>query len=81
MSSDMPDADASRYVSVQRYNPFIHSHDNGDVPKYFPAGLTQYMLNNICKQSSQYYATKNDVSLGTAGLMRNVIACWKEQNK
>ena len=43
----MPGADARRHVSVQRCKPCTKPHDHGDMPKYLPAGLTQYVLNNF----------------------------------
>ena len=32
------------------------------MPKYLPAGLTQYVLNNFSKNSPPYHVTEDDVS-------------------
>ena len=58
----MPGADARRRVSVQSCEPCANPHDQGDMPKYLPAGLTQYVLNNFSKKSPAYYITQDDVS-------------------
>ena len=48
LPSDIPGADARRRVSVQRCKqPCANPHDQGDMPKYLPAGLTQCVLNNF----------------------------------
>ena len=57
----MPGADARRRVSVQRCKPCTNPHDHGDMPKYLPAGLTQY-VSNSSKKSSPYHVTQDDVS-------------------
>ena len=59
---DKPGADARRRVSIQRFKPCANPHDRGDMPKYFPAGLTQYVLNNFSKKSPPYHVTPDDVS-------------------
>ena len=51
MPGDMPGSDARRHVSVQRCRPCANPHDHGDMPRYLPAGLTQYLLNNFSKKS------------------------------
>ena len=53
--SDMPGVDARRRVSVQRCKPCANPHDQGDMPKYLPARLTQYVLNNFSKKSPPYH--------------------------
>ena len=60
--SDMPGADLRRRLSVLRCKPCASPHDRGDMPKYLPAGLTQYALSNFSKKSSPYHATQDDVS-------------------
>ena len=62
LPSDMPGADACRRVSVQRCKPCANPHDRGDMPKYLPAGLTQYVLNNFSTKSPPYHVTQHDVS-------------------
>ena len=62
LPSDMPGADGRRRVSVQRYKPCASPHDHGDMPKYLPAGLTQYVLNKLSKKSPPYHVTQDDVS-------------------
>ena len=58
----MPGADARRRVSVQRCKTCANLHDHGDMPKYLPAGLTQYALNNFSKKYHSYNVTQDDVS-------------------
>ena len=58
----MPGADARRRVSVQRCKPCANPHDQCDMPKYFPAGLTQYVLNNFSQKSPPYHVTQDNVS-------------------
>ena len=58
----MPGAHARRRVSVQRYKPCANPHDHDDMPKYLPAGLTIYVLNNVSEKSPPYHATQDDVS-------------------
>ena len=43
LPSDMAGADYRRRVSVQRCKPCANPHDRGDMPKYLPVGLTQYL--------------------------------------
>ena len=62
LPSDMPGADARRRVSVQPCKVCTKPHDQGDIPKYLPAGLTQYVLNKFSKQSPPYHVTQDDVS-------------------
>ena len=53
-------------LSVQFFRadePCANPHDQGDMPKYLPAGLTQYVLNNFFSQKSPpYHVTQDDVS-------------------
>ena len=44
---DMPGADARWYISIQRCKPCANPHDRGGTTKYWPAGLTLYVLNNF----------------------------------
>ena len=60
--SDMPGADARRRPSGQRCKPCANPHDQGDLPKYLPAGLTQYVLYNLYKKSPPCHVTHDDVS-------------------
>ena len=62
LPADMPGADARRGVSGQRCNPCANPHDRGDMPKYLPAELTQYMLNNSSNKSPPYRVAQDDVS-------------------
>ena len=62
LPSAMPGADARRRVSVPRYKPCANPHDHGYMPKYFPAGLTQRVLNTVSKKSPPYHVTLDDVS-------------------
>ena len=38
------------------------AHDSGDVTKYLPAGLTQYVVNNFSNKFPPYHVTQVDVS-------------------
>ena len=62
LPSDTPGADARRRVLVQRCKPCANPPDQGDMPKYLPAGLTQYVLNNFSKKSPPYHVTQDDIS-------------------
>ena len=42
--------------------PCANPHDSGDLPKYLPVGLMQYVLNNVSKTSPPYHVTQDDVS-------------------
>ena len=55
-------SDARRRVAIERCKPCADPHDCGDLPKYLPAGLTQYVLNNFSKKSPPYHITQDDVS-------------------
>ena len=50
LPSDLPGSDARRRVAVERGKPCANPHDSGDMPKYLPAGLTQYVLNTFSKK-------------------------------
>ena len=56
----IPGADAHRRVSVGRCKPCTNLHDRGDMPKYLPVGLTQYVLNIFTKHSPPYHVTQDD---------------------
>ena len=60
--SDLPGSDARRRVAIERFKPCANRHDSGDMLKYLPAGLTQYVLNNYSKKSTPYHVTHDDVS-------------------
>ena len=49
--SDLLGSDARRRMAIERCKPCANPHDSGDMPKYRPAGLTQYVLNNFSKKS------------------------------
>ena len=59
---DLPGSNARRRVAIERFKPFANRHDSGDMPKYPPAGLTQYVLNNFSKKSPPYHVTQDNVS-------------------
>ena len=48
---------ARRRVWVQRCKPCANPPDRGDMSKYLPAELTQYVLNNFSKKSPPYHVT------------------------
>ena len=62
LPSGLPGLDARRRVAIERCKPCGNPHDSGDMPKYLPAGLTQYVLNNFSKKSPPYHVTQDDVS-------------------
>ena len=62
LPSDLPGSDARRRVVMERCKPCANPHDSGDMPKYLPAGLTQYVLNKFSKKSPPYHVTEDDVS-------------------
>ena len=49
-------------MAIKRCKPCAIPHDSSDMPKYLPAGLTQYVLNNFSKKSPPYHVTQDDVS-------------------
>ena len=59
---DLRGHDAKSRVSVQRCKPCINPHDASDMPKYLPAGLTQYVLNSYSTKSPPYHVTTDDVT-------------------
>ena len=61
LPSDTSGADARRRVSVQRCKPCANPHDRGATPKYLPAELTQYLLNNFSNNPPPYRVTQDDV--------------------
>ena len=62
LPSDLPGSDARRRVAIERCKPCANPHDSRDMPKYLPAGLTQYVLNIFFKKSPLYHVTRDDVS-------------------
>ena len=59
---DAPGSDSKRRVSVVRCKPCRNPHDNSDLPRYLPAGLTEYVLNKHTAKSPPYHVTADDVS-------------------
>ena len=59
----MPGPDTHYRFSVARYKPCTNPHDTIDLPRYLPAGLTQYDLNNYTIKSSPFHVTADDVSV------------------
>ena len=59
----MPGADAPCRVSVTRCKPCANPHDTPDLPRFLPAGLRPYVLNNYTSKSPPYHVTKDDVTL------------------
>ena len=47
LPSDLRGSDARRRVTMERCKPCANPHDNSDMPKHLPAGLTQYVLSNF----------------------------------
>ena len=53
-------------AGVFRYNvakPCANPHDYNDTPKYLPAALTQFVLNNFSNKSPPYHVAQDDVSM------------------
>ena len=63
LPNDMPGADADCRVSVARCKPCTNLHGTTDLPRYLPAGLTQYVLNNHITKSPPFHVTADDVSV------------------
>ncbi len=63
LPNDMPGADAPCRVAVARTKPCANPHDNSDLPRFLPAGLTAYVLNNYTTKSPPYHVTADDVSV------------------
>ena len=59
---DLPGSDARRRVAIQSCKPCANRHNSEDMPKYLPAGLTQYVLNRFSKRSPPYHVTQDNVS-------------------
>ena len=62
LPSDLSGSDARRRVANKRCKPCANPHDCRYMPKYLPAGLTQYVLNKLSKKSSPCHVTHNDLS-------------------
>ena len=62
LPSDPPGSDSRRRAAIDRCKPCANPHDSRDMPKYLPAGLTQYVLNKFSKHSPPYHVTQDDVS-------------------
>ena len=58
----MPGATAHLCASAERCKPCANPHDRGDMPKCFPDGLTQCVLNNFIKKNPPYRVSQDDVS-------------------
>ena len=48
-------------MAIELCKPFANPHDSRGIPKYLPAGRTQYALNNFSNKSPPYHVTRNDV--------------------
>ena len=62
LPSDLPGSDARRRVTIERCKICASPQDSGDMPKYLPARLTQYVLNNFSKKFSPGHVTQDNVS-------------------
>ena len=49
-------------VTVARCKPCANPYDADDIPRHFPAGLTQYVLHAFATESPPYHVTTDDVS-------------------
>ena len=57
----MPGLNAKRRVSVVRCKACLNPHDIADMPRYLPAGLTEYVLDKYTTKSLPYHVTSEDV--------------------
>ena len=62
LPSDLTGSDARRRVAIERYKHCANPHDSEEMPKYLPAGLTQYVLNIFSEKPQPYDVTQDDVS-------------------
>ena len=62
LPSELPGIDAKARVSVARCKPCDNPSDLDDMPRFLPAGLTQYVLNRHTTKSPPYHVTEDDVS-------------------
>ena len=62
LRSDLPGSDDRWRVAIKCCKPRANPHDSRDMLKYQPAGLTQYVLNNVFKTPPPYPVTQDDVS-------------------
>ena len=63
LPSDLPGSDARRRVAIEHCKRCANPQDSGDIPKYLPAGMTQYVLNKFSNKSPPYHVTQDDVSI------------------
>ena len=61
LPSDLPGSEARRRVAIERPKTFANRHDNGNMHKYLPEGLTQYLLDHFSKTFSPYHVTQYNV--------------------
>ena len=59
----MPGADAPCRVSVVRCKLCANPHDSSDLPRFLPARLTPYVLNNYTNKSPPNHVTEDDVTV------------------
>ena len=57
LPSDLPGSDARRRVAIERCKPCTNPQDSSDMPKYLPAGLTQYVLKLFSNKSPPCHVT------------------------
>lgn len=62
LQSELPGEDSKSRFSVARYKPCANPHDPEDLPRFLPAGLTQYGLNNYTTKSPAYRVSEDGVS-------------------
>ena len=68
LSKGMPGADDPCRVSVVRCKPWANPHDSSKLPRFLPAGLTLYVLNNYTNKSPPYHVTEDNVTVPVAQL-------------
>ena len=61
LPTDMPRKGQKERVSVDRCKMCHNPSDDSDIPKYFPAGLSKYVLHFFTDKSPPFHPTTEDV--------------------
>ena len=59
----MPGPDTYSRVLIARCKPCTNPHDTTDFPRYLPAGITQYALNNYNSNPPPFNFTADEFSV------------------
>lgn len=78
LPSDMPGTDSHRYVSVVRCNTCVNPQDSHhEIPRYLPAGSTQYVFNNLTTKSPPYHVSQVEAPVP---LRASRVPRWKKSS-